>query len=160
MEQRLLRGIKERAEGVPLVPAPLQVLARVGWLGAALVVVGCFVSRRRWLPWLLAPAGVVAPTLALTSDYDAAIAGGLAVGITVLGALAFGRRWWPPYLVLAAAVLLVLLLTPDAYTAFGLTFLFVGLVTGPGASRHILRPAARDAPTPPARPAGAGTEWA
>jgi len=134
MEQRMLRGIKERAEGRPLVLPPIQTLARLGWLVAGLGLMAFFVSRRWWALGLIAPGLVGVPTVALTGDYDAALAGGLAVGITTLGALAFGRRWWSPFLVLAATVLLVLLLAPDAYTAVGLLFLassaagFMGVV--------------------------------
>jgi hypothetical protein len=127
MEQRTLRGIKERAEGRPLVPPAVQGLARVGWMLAGLGLLGVFLARRRW-PWLALPMAVVVPSLWLAADPDAALAGFLAVGITVLGALVFGRRWWPAYLVIASAVAFVLLLAPDAYAAFGLLFL-VALAT-------------------------------
>jgi hypothetical protein len=132
MEQRMLRGIKERAEGAPLVPPGVQTVARVGWLALGLVVSVAFLSHRRRWAWLLAPAAIVVPTMALTGDYDAALAGALAVGISVLGALAFGRHWWPLYLPLAATVLLVMLFAPDAYAAFGFIFLTVALAAGIG----------------------------
>ena len=131
MEQRMLRGIKERAETQPLTPTPLLSAARVGWVLAGLGLLAYFVSRPRWLPWLVVPALVAIPTIRMTGDYDAALAGALAVGITTLGALAFGRRWWAPYLLVASAVLLTLLLAPDAYVAFGLMFL-VGAGVGLG----------------------------
>jgi hypothetical protein len=152
MEQRMLRGIKERAEGQPLIPMPVQMLARLGWAMAALGLVAYFVTRKPWLPWLIAPAAVFVPTVALTGDYDAAVAGSLAVGITVLGGLAFGRRWWPSFLLLAATVLLVLLLAPDAHSAFGLLFVagtacgFAGLVPRwlrPTISQRALSPSNR-----------------
>ena len=121
MEQRMLRGIKERAEGRPLVPTPVMVVARIGWMLAGATLLALFFARGRWRPWVLLPGVIVLPVLWLTRDWDAALAGFLAIGITILGALAFGRRWWPPYLLLASAVALMLLLAPDGYTAFGLT---------------------------------------
>jgi hypothetical protein len=130
MEQRMLQGIRERAEGRPLVPPVAQAAARAGWALAGLGLLGVFVSRPRWWPWLLLPAVPVASSLALTGDPHSALAGFLAVGITAAGALSFGRRWWPPYLLLASAVALVLLLAPDAYAAFGLLFLFLFLFLG------------------------------
>ena len=123
MEQRMLRGIKERAESQPLVPPVLQAAARLGWALAGLALGGVYVARRRWRSWLLLPAGVAIPPLVLTGDLDSALAAFLAVGITLAGGLAFGRRWWPAYLLLASAVALVLLLAPDPYAAFGLLFL-------------------------------------
>jgi hypothetical protein len=125
MEQRMLRGIKERSEGVPLVPPALQALARVGWSLAGLGLVGTFLSHRRWRPWLMLPVLAVVPAVGCAGDLDAALAGFLAVGITVAGGLALGRRWWPCHLLIAVVVLLILLLAPDAYAAFGLLFLAV-----------------------------------
>ena len=125
MEQRMLRGIKERAEGVPLVPPALQALARVGWSLAGLGLLGTFLSHRRWRPWVVLPVLAVVPAVGWAGDLDAALAGFLAVGIAVAGGLALGRRWWACYLLVAIVVLLVLLLAPDAYAAFGLLFLAV-----------------------------------
>ena len=125
MEQRMLRGIKERAEGQPLVPPLVQAAAQVGWALAGLVLLAVFLLRR-WWTWLLLPFAVSGPPLWMTGDLNSALAGFLAVGITVAGALSFGRRWWPPYLLLASAVALVLLLAPDPYAAFGPLFLLVG----------------------------------
>jgi len=79
---------------------------------------------------------IVLPVLWSTRDWDAALAGFLAISITVLGALTFGRRWWPPYLLLASAVALILLLAADAYTAFGVGFDVVSLTVLAG---HLLR---------------------
>jgi hypothetical protein len=136
MEQRMLQGIKERAEGQPFVPPVVQAAARAGWALAGAGLLAVFLSRRRRWPWLVLPAVPVASSLALTGDVNSALAGFLAVGITVAGALAFGRRWWPPYLLLASVVALVLLLAPDAYAAFGLLFLIlVILVAGWAAAR-------------------------
>jgi hypothetical protein len=123
MEQRMLQGIKERAEGRPFVPPVVQAAARVGWLLGGLGLLVVFLRRRDWRPWLLAPAAVVAPTLWLTGDLNSALAGALAVGVTVGGALALGWRWVWAYLPLASAVALVLLLAPDPYAAFGLLFM-------------------------------------
>lgn len=129
MEQRMLRGIKERAEGRPLVPPAVQAAARVGWALAGLGLLGVFLSRRRRWPWLVLTTAAVVPSLAWAGDVDAAMAGYLAVGITVAGALAFGRHRWPMFLLLVSAVLLVLLLAPDAYAAFGFLFVLVIAVT-------------------------------
>lgn len=113
MEQRMLQGVKERAEGRPFVPPVLQLAAHVGWAFAALGLVGLFMSRSKWRPWLVLPVGLVGPSLQLTGDVNSVLAGFLAVGITVAGFLAFGWRWCAPYLLLASAVALILLLAPD-----------------------------------------------
>jgi hypothetical protein len=130
MEQRMLRGIKERAEGQPLVAPVVQATARVGWAAAGLAVLGAFLSRRAWWAWLGLPIAAVVPPLALTGDVDSGLAAFLAVGLTVVGGLLFGRRWWSGYLLIASGVALVLLVAPDAYAAFGLIFALVlaGLV--------------------------------
>jgi hypothetical protein len=125
MEQRMLQGIKERAEGVPFVPPAVEIGARIGWALAGIGLVGLFLRRQGWWPWLLVPMALVVVTLWLTGDMYSALAGFLAVGITVAGALAYGWRWWPPYLLLASAVALLLLLAPDSYAAFGLMFLML-----------------------------------
>ena len=122
MVQRMLRGIKKRAEGQPLVPAGLVLAARIGWALGAAGLLALFLARRRTRLWIIPPIAMVLWVLRGTGDWDAALAGFLALGITLIGALAFGRRWWPPYLLLASVVALMLLLAPDAYTAFGLTF--------------------------------------
>jgi hypothetical protein len=126
MEQRMLRGIKERAEGQPLVPHPVQTLAWVGWTLAGMALVGVFLARRRRWPWLVLPVAAAAPALWLAGDPRAALAGFLAVGVTVAGGLVLGRSWWLTYPLIAAGVLLLLVVAPDAYVAFGLLFL-VGL---------------------------------
>jgi len=128
MQERMLRGIKERSEGQPLVAGAVEIVARVGWALAALVLLGIFLARWRWRWWGLLPAGVALPILRSTGDWQATLAGFLAVGITVLGAQAFGRKWWPPYLLLATAVALTLLLSPDAYAVFGVALGFLALV--------------------------------
>jgi hypothetical protein len=128
MEQRLLRGVKERAEGRPLVPAVVQAAAHVGWAVAALMLAGAFVSRRSWRFWLLVPVGIMATPLWLTGDINSFVAGFLAIGITLAGFLTFGWRWLSPYLLLASGVALVLLLAPDSYAAFGLIFLVMSAI--------------------------------
>jgi hypothetical protein len=122
MVRRVLEGIKERAEGRPLVPGAVQVAARLGWLLAGAGLLGLFLARRRWWPWLTVPALVLLPPFLASRDPVASLAGFLAIGLTLAGALALGRRWWPAHLLLASVVLLVLLLAPDAYAAFGLLF--------------------------------------
>jgi hypothetical protein len=139
MEQRMLQGIKERAEGRPLVPPVIQVAAHVGWMLAALGLLGLFVTRRAWRAWLLLPIGVAWPALWLTGDLNSVLAGFLACGITVAGFLAFGWRWWAPYLLVASAVALVLLLAPESYTAFGLIFLVLITLAVGGARGRIAR---------------------
>ncbi|MHB1132812.1 MAG: SRPBCC family protein [Chloroflexota bacterium] len=130
MEQRMLRGLKERAEGQPFVPPLFQTVAQLGWIAAGAALLGFYLSRRRHWPWLVLPLVAVADGLVLGHDPQAALAGFLAVGITVAGALFFGRRWWSAYAYLGAFVLLVLLFAPDAYTAFGLLFALTGVAAG------------------------------
>jgi hypothetical protein len=147
MQQRLLRGIKERAEGRPLVPGGLRYAAQVGWIGAGVAVAGLFAAKRRWLPWGLLCALLVGPSLALAGDLQSALAGLLALGLPVLGFLAWGRGWLAPGVLVGAAVLLVLPLAPDSYTAFGLVFdgLGAGLVAWALARRSGTLPRTRSA---------------
>src|SRR5919202_4061538 len=156
MEQRMLQGIKERAEGRPLVPPVVQAAAHVGWTLAGLGLLGLFLSRRGWRRWAPLPIGVMLPSLWLTGDLNSALAGFLAIGITLAGLLAWGWRWLAPYPLVASGVALVLLLAPDSYATFGLMFLVlvVGLAAGArGRINGLLgsgleqRPAAR-APVP------------
>jgi hypothetical protein len=137
MEQRMLQGIKERAEARPLVPPLVQAAAHLGWAIAGLGLLGVFLSRRGWRPWLALPVVFGLPALLLTGDWNAALAGFLAVGITVAGGLVFGRHWWAPYLLVASGVALVLLLAPDSFAAFGLIFLVLEAIAV-GAYRHQL----------------------
>jgi hypothetical protein len=139
MEQRMLRGINERAEGSPLTPPALAGVARIGWALAGLVLLGLYLSRRRWWPWLAVPLAIAVPSLIVANDPDAALAGFLAIGIAVLGALAFGRRWWAPFSMITAGVFLVLLMAPDAYVAFGALFLLIIAVAVAGALTRRLR---------------------
>jgi len=121
MEQRMLRGIKERAEGKPLVPPAIRLASHVGWVlaGAGLLVL--FLARRRSRPWVVLPFIPAFLVVHSTGDWNAALAAFLAIGITALGALTFGRSWWPSYTLLASAVALILILAPDAYAALGIT---------------------------------------
>jgi hypothetical protein len=130
MEQRMLQGVKERAEGLPFVAPVLGAVAQIGWLLAGAAVLGVFLSKRRNWPWLALPLLAAADGLLIGHDPQAALAGFLAVGITVAGALVFGRRWWGPFAYVAAFVALALLLAPDAYAAFGLVFAAVEVAVG------------------------------
>ena len=126
MEQRMLQGIKERAEGRPLVAPVVQAVAQVGWVLGGVGLLAVFLARRRWWPWLLLPLAAALPALSV-ADLNSAVAAFLAVGISLMGFLAFGWRWWPPYVLLASGVALVLLLAPDPSSAFGLLFLLVSV---------------------------------
>lgn len=48
----MLRGIKERAEGQPLVPTEMMLVSRVGWILAGASLLRLFLARRRWRPWV------------------------------------------------------------------------------------------------------------
>jgi hypothetical protein len=138
MVQRMMRGIKERAEGEPLVSPALSTIARLGWLAAGFVLLGFSIAYGLARSRLALPAALGLMPPAFTGDWDAGLAAFLAVGITVTGALAYGRRWWPAYTLLAAVVLLTLLLAPDAYAAFGLIFaLLIAIGTGRGVVRRL-----------------------
>jgi hypothetical protein len=134
MEQRMLQGIKERAEGYPFVPPVLGAAAHAGWGLAAMSLLAAYLVRRSSRAWLILPVGLVLPSLWLTGDLDSAIAGFLALGITLGGFLAFGRGWFAPYLLIATLVALLLLLAPDTYAVFGL--IFCALLGGVGAARR------------------------
>jgi hypothetical protein len=145
MQTHLMRGIKARAEGNPVPPAILDVPARLGWAVVGVAVIGLFVARgTRGRLWLIAPASIALPALALGHDPDAALAAFLAVGITIVGALYAGRHWWVPFTNIAAAVMLTLLLAPDAYLVFGCAFLTlilaaVGVASGTWCTQRSVR---------------------
>jgi hypothetical protein len=122
MVQRMMRGIKERAEGHPLVPAGFQGIAWAGWLAAAVAVLAPIVTNRRARRWLIVPLAYVALVLATTHDAAAALAATVAVGLPIAGGFALGRGFWPRYLVMVACVMIVLVTAPDAFAAFGLLF--------------------------------------
>jgi len=125
MEQRMLQGIKERAEGQSFVPPVVQLAAHVGWAFAGMGLLGVFLSHGRWWTWLLLSIAPGLPILWFTRDLNSALAAFLAVGISVVGALAFGWRWLPAYLLLGSGIALVLLLAPDNFATFGILFLLV-----------------------------------
>jgi hypothetical protein len=148
MEQRMLQGIKERAEAQPFVPPVVQAAAHVGWALAGIGLLGIFITRRGWWPWLILPVGLMLLPLWLTGDVNSFLAGFLAIGITLAGFLAFGWHWLAPYLLVASGVALVLLLAPDTYVAFGLIFLLLGAGSA-GAFRQRLYQFLRLAPSRP-----------
>jgi hypothetical protein len=125
MEQRMMQGIKERAEERSFVAPVVQVAAHIGWALAGLGLLAVFLPRRRWWPWLLLPTAPGLAILWFTGDLNSALAAFLSVGITIVGALALGWRWWPPYLLIASGVALVLLLAPDNFATFGGLFFLV-----------------------------------
>ncbi len=122
MEQRMLLGLKARAEGRPEAPASLTAIAQLGWAAAGITVAGLFVSQRRRRYWLVLPIMAALPALLTSGDVHAGLAAFLAVGITVLGFLIFGRSWWGSFLIIGSVVLLTLLLAPNAYIAIGVAF--------------------------------------
>jgi len=125
MEQRMLQGIKERAEVRPFVAPALQAAAHIGWALAGLALLAVFLSRYSWWPWLLLPVALGLPILWFTGDLNSALAAFLALGITIAGALACGWRWWLLYLLIGSGVALVLLLAPDNFATFGGLFLLI-----------------------------------
>jgi len=128
MEQRMLLGLKARAEGRPDAPAALMAIAQLGWVAAGITVAGLFVTQRRRRYWLVLPVVAALPALLTSSDVQAGLAAFLAIGVTVLGFLIFGRSWWGSFLVIGSVVLLTLLLAPDAYIAIGFAFALLLLV--------------------------------
>ena len=92
MVRRMLEGVRERAEGNRRCPAPCSLGAPIGWLLAGAGVLGLFAGRTA--AWALAGAAggsCSQPPGLASGDWDATLAGLLAVGITLGGALAFGR---------------------------------------------------------------------
>lgn len=120
MEQRMLRGIKERAEGVPLVPLWLIWVARIGWLLAFAAIPSLLDGAPHGRLWTLVPFTLGVLIVWFTGDWNSAIAAFLAVGITLAGFLSFGRQWWPTYLILATVIAYTLLLAPEPYIGCGI----------------------------------------
>ncbi len=114
----MLRGIKERAEGRPLIPAAWTAAAQVGWALAAAAVLGLFVNRRLG-PWLLLPMLFAVPAAVLAHDRDAALAAFIGSGAIALGTLLFGSRARLVSAVVASAALLLSMVAPFGVTLFG-----------------------------------------
>jgi hypothetical protein len=128
MVQRMLRGIKERSEGRPLVPPLLAAAAGLGWVLSAAALFGYLLTRRHGLSWLVLALLPTFVPYAVGDDWKAALAGFVAAGTMIAGGLLFGRRGGPLGALLVAGVLLTLLVAPDPFTALGLAF-GLGLLT-------------------------------
>jgi len=117
MERQMLRGIRDRAEGV--APDPLGgLMAGAGFLAAA-VAAAILLVRRRHPAWLLPSVAVAALVLVSTGGVAAALAGFAALLVPGVLRTLLPRARWLTFLVLLGAVLLVLLAAPDAYLALG-----------------------------------------
>ncbi len=119
MEQRMLRGIKERAEDEPLVDRPYMVAAQAGWIAAAFGLVVFFLLQRGRIAWLVVPLFWAVPVMIFTSDWQAALTAFNTLGILVGGALMFGKRWMIGGLVVASVAGFILLLSPEPYLVLG-----------------------------------------
>ncbi len=128
MEQRMLRGIKERAEGQPLVSPLARTISECGWMLASAFLFTLPFLRRQGYLRLVLPVAAMIPALVYARDLDAAMAAFLALGLTSFAPLLFGPRWVRRYAVSAAGVLFVLLFAPDAHAVFGIAFAVLGVV--------------------------------
>lgn len=127
MERQMLRGVRDRAEGVPETGAGV-VLATLGFLVAGAGAATLLAWRPfRW--WLLLPTSVAILVFVTTGGFRAAVAGYVALCVPGLVWAYLPRRRWLALLALLGAVLLVILGAPDAYVALGWT---MGLVAGGG----------------------------
>jgi hypothetical protein len=144
MERRMLLGIKERAEAratTRAVPRAWQGVAGVGFAFATVAAAFLLMRRRHAWRWLAAPVLVAGGVMLGTGDGAAAAAGFVALGLVLLG-VPLLRRWWALILPVPAVVLLVLLLVPDAYVAFGLTFVALATATAVVAFTRLWKTAA------------------
>jgi hypothetical protein len=119
MEQRMLRGIKERAEGQPLVTTPVMLAARAGWAMVGLAVLGLFLRERRRWPWLLLPVVASLPAILLARDADAGLTAFIATGAILLGALMTGGHVRLLAVLLAVVALLFSMVAPLGVTICG-----------------------------------------
>lgn len=117
MERQMLRGARDRAEGVPEAGFGAA-LATLGFLAAAIGAVTLLVWRGR-RSWLVAPAAVAILVFASTGGLRATLAGFVALCIPGLVWAYLPRGRWLALVALLGAVLLVILGAPDAYVALG-----------------------------------------
>lgn len=121
MEARMLRGIKEHAEGVPLVRWQLRFTGRVGWMLFTVLLLYTFMREPDRLPFVLLPMLWAALVVMSTNDWDAAIAAFVAVGIPIAATIVWGHRSWIALLLSAESALLVLTIVPDPFCFLGIT---------------------------------------
>lgn len=127
MERGMLLGIQARAEGRAETPAPLRLLAGLGWAAAGIGVAYVLFARRRGWWWGLPALAYAAAILALTGDAWSALAGFLWWGVIAGGFLLWGRAWLPGLLLAVLAVILVFVLASQPHVAFGVLFLAIAL---------------------------------
>ena len=117
MERQMLRGIRDRAEGVPSETLG-DLTASLGFLTGAIGAVALLVRRRRaW--WLVPPVAVAIVVLASTGGIRGALAGFAALSVPGVLRVVLTRGRWLTFLGLLGAVLLIILAAPDAYLALG-----------------------------------------
>ena len=119
MEERMLRGIKERAEASPLVDHMFMIAAQVGWIAFGFALFVFFLVEPGRIAWIVVPLLWAVPVLIFTSDWQASLAAFEASGVALGGALAFGVRWSVGFLLVAAFVLCVMLLASEPYLVLG-----------------------------------------
>ena len=119
MEQRMLRGIKERAEGSPVVDHGFMVAAEIGWIASSFALFLFFLVEGRRIPWLLIPLLWAIPVYIFTLDWQASLAAFQAAAIALACPLAYRRRWWIAAGFVTVATSSILLLSPDPYVPMG-----------------------------------------
>lgn len=117
MERQMLRGIRDRAEGVP-PPTVGHIIASAGLLLGGVFIVTLLMARRRWVAILL-PTGVATLVFLATGGWEAALAGFVAFGIPGVVWTLQSRGRVLTLTRLLAVALLVILVAPDAYVAIG-----------------------------------------
>lgn len=125
MERQMLRGIRDRAEGVP-APIFAWIVATLGLFAGAAACVAVMVRRGRWR-WLAVPVVLAALVFAGTGGFEAALAGFVALCVPGVVWAALRRDRVLAVVALLGAVLLLFLWAPDAYLVIGW---LVGAVTG------------------------------
>lgn len=127
MERQMLRGVRDRAEGVREAGFG-AVLATLGFLAAGVGAVTLLVWRRlHW--WLLVPTAAAITVFATTGGLRATLAGFVALSVPGLVWAYLPRGRWLALLALLGAVLLIILAAADAYVAIGW---LMGAVAGGG----------------------------
>ncbi len=117
MERRMLRGIRDRAEGRPQWWFP-DGIALVGFASAAAGVVIVLVRRSLW-GWLVLPLALAFVPLVTSGDARAALAGFVAVGLTIVALFELRAPAWMTLPGLVTAAWLVLFAAPDAFIVLG-----------------------------------------
>jgi len=125
MEKRMMIEIKRLAEGRPGTPVWLTGVAHLGFAALSVFCAWWIFALKRKRGLIALPLLYGLAILLSSRDPQAALVALTAFMLAVTAFLIFRRRWWVLIGLLWIFAYSVLILAPDAYIAFGLSFLVI-----------------------------------